>query len=183
MGLATDGAANEAPLPAKQSAPEADSRISCAHGHEGWSPGPEPSACEGPQAHRSLKPTAARQSGPTRARGFPRSVRLTNKPQFDTVHARGRRSGDAYFLVIALENHLAYPRLGLAVGVRAAGNAVQRNRLKRLLREWFRHKQRETPALDIVVNVRPAAARASIATLAMSLEAHWERLRKQCARS
>jgi ribonuclease P protein component len=69
------------------------------------------------------------------------------------------------------------------VGVRAAGNAVPRNRLKRLLREWFRHKHRETPALDIVVNVRPAATRAADADSATSLEAHWNRLRQQCARS
>ena len=85
--------------------------------------------------------------------------------------------------MIARENHSGHPRLGLAVGVRAAGNAVRRNRMKRLLREWFRHQQHVTPALDVVVNVRPAAASASNEVLATSLANHWQRLRRQCASS
>jgi ribonuclease P protein component len=85
--------------------------------------------------------------------------------------------------VIARENDSGHPRLGLAVGVRAAGNAVRRNRMKRLLREWFRHQQHDTPALDVVVNVRPAAASATNDVLATSLATHWQRLRRQCARS
>jgi ribonuclease P protein component len=85
--------------------------------------------------------------------------------------------------VIACENTVGHPRLGLAVGVRVARSAVQRNRLKRLVRDWFRFKQHETPALDIVVNARSAAARAPDAVLAASLAAHWDRLRQRCARS
>jgi ribonuclease P protein component len=55
--------------------------------------------------------------------------------------------------------------------------------MKRLLREWFRHQQHDTPALDVVVNVRPAAASATNDVLATSLATHWQRLRRQCARS
>jgi ribonuclease P protein component len=80
-------------------------------------------------------------------------------------------------------NGLDHARLGLSVGVRAAGGAVRRNRLKRLLREWFRHHQHATPPCDVVVNVRPAAARAAPDELARSLNTHWERLRKRCERS
>ena len=80
-------------------------------------------------------------------------------------------------------NTLGHARLGLSVGVRAAGGAVTRNRLKRLLREWFRFHQDSTPACDVVVNARPAAKDATPALLARSLDAHWDKMRKRCERS
>lgn len=176
------GAGHEAHLSAEQSPSQAHTRVPCTHGHQGWPSRPEPTPRQGPQASRGLSPTVPRRRTAV-AHGFPRSRRLTDKPQFDAVHARGLRSSDAYFLVVARENTLGHPRLGLAVGVRAAGNAVHRNRLKRLLREWFRYQQDETPALDIVVNARAAAARADNATLATSLVAHWQKIRQRCERS
>jgi ribonuclease P protein component len=80
-------------------------------------------------------------------------------------------------------NTLGHARLGLSVGVRAAGGAVTRNRLKRLLREWFRFHQHSTPAWDVVINARSAAKDAAPAVLARSLDAHWDKLRKRCERS
>ena len=70
-----------------------------------------------------------------RARGLPRSRRLLAKAQFDAVRGSGQRSSDSLFLVSAKLNGLGNPRLGLAVGVRAAGGAVARNRIKRRVRE------------------------------------------------
>jgi ribonuclease P protein component len=175
-----DGAHDEAPFPAKQPASQADSRIPRTHGHEGRSARAEPAPRQGPQAPRGLTTSRRAESS---AHGFPRSRRLTEKREFDALYGKGWRSGDAYFLVIARENALGHPRLGLSVGVRAAGSAVARNRLKRLLREWFRVQQSATPACDIVVNVRPAAAGAANDVLARSLHGHWEKLRKRCERS
>ena len=86
-------------------------------------------------------------------------------------------------MVIARLNGLEHPRLGLAVGVRAAGNAVKRNRLKRLARESFRRHQAQLPAADLVVNARPAAAQATNAEIVASLETLWIRIAQRCARS
>mgnify|MGYP003471056350 FL=1 len=79
--------------------------------------------------------------------------------------------------MIARPNGLGHARLGLAVGVRAAGNAVNRNRVKRVVREAFRHIRQELPAVDLVVNARPAAGKASNADMTASVVALWNRIR------
>ena len=80
--------------------------------------------------------------------------------------------------MIARPNGLGHARLGLAVGVRAAGNAVNRNRVKRVVREAFRHIHQELPAVDLVVNARPAAGKASNADMTASVMALWNRIRQ-----
>jgi ribonuclease P protein component len=85
--------------------------------------------------------------------------------------------------VIARPNGLGHARLGLAVGVRAAGNAVRRNRVKRVIRETFRANQQELPPVDLVVNAKPGAGPATAAALRASLFALWARVRQRCARS
>jgi ribonuclease P protein component len=86
-------------------------------------------------------------------------------------------------MVIARPNGLGHPRLGLAVGVKSAGNAVNRNRIKRVVRESFRRQQGELPAIDIVVNARAAAGKATNAQMVASLAVLWARIGERCARS
>ena len=57
--------------------------------------------------------------------------------------------------IYALPNALGHPRLGLSVS-RAVGNAVVRGRIKRRLREAFRHLQHDFPAgYDVAISVKP----------------------------
>jgi len=90
---------------------------------------------------------------------------------------------DALFTVIACPNGLDHARLGLSVGIRAAGCAVNRNRVKRVVRERFRLSQQELPSLDVVVNARHGAGGASSAQLAASITALFARMTQRCARS
>lgn len=182
--LRQHGAEHEAPLSTQQSAPQACPRISRPHGDEGRTSRAEPTPCEGSQAPRGLiVSTTSPVDRPLGARRFPRASRLTDKPQFDLVHRQGQRFADALFLVITRPNTAGTARLGLAVGIKAAGNAVQRNRLKRIARESFREQLCALPAVDIVINARAAAGKAANAALRASLAAHWQRIAEKCARS
>ena len=73
--------------------------------------------------------------------------------------------GDGLFALTVILNQLGAPRLGLAVAVRAAGNAVVRNRIRRTIRESFRLHQHALPAVDIVVSARAGARLASAQVL------------------
>lgn len=89
---------------------------------------------------------------------FPKSRRLVSNSQFQAVLSRGRRRSDGLLVLYMAQNDCGYPRLGVSIG-KSHGNAVERNRLKRLLREAFRQNQKEIPAgFDYVLmisNQRP----------------------------
>jgi ribonuclease P protein component len=114
---------------------------------------------------------------------LPSRLRLRRKREFDAAYARGRRIGDGFFAVIARANESGCARLGLAVAVRAAGGAVGRNRIRRIIKESFRLHQLEIPALDLVVSSRPQARTATGVVLHQSLAALWKKIAEACATS
>lgn len=116
-------------------------------------------------------------------RTFPSSLRLRQKSEFDKVYREARRFSDALFAVLVRHNERGVPRLGLSIAARVIGGAVQRNRIKRLVRESFRHQRHELPAVDIVVNARMGARGATNAEIARSLDNHWSAVKNKCASS
>jgi ribonuclease P protein component len=95
----------------------------------------------------------------TRHFTFPKSCRLVSNRQFKAVLDHGRRRADRLLVVYAAPNDCGHPRLGISIG-KPCGNAVIRNRLKRLLREVFRRHQDRIPQnLDYVVTMAPSFLR------------------------
>lgn len=81
--------------------------------------------------------------------------RLAHALEFEAVYAGKVRESRGPLTVYAIPNERGHLRLGLSVGKRV-GTAPVRNRVKRLLREAFRHIQHDLPrGYDLVINVKP----------------------------
>lgn len=86
------------------------------------------------------------------------------------------RLGGRCFHVRYRANGLPLARLGLAISKRVSKRAVDRNRLKRLLRESFRQIRHQLPPVDLVVMARPEAADVPGVQLLLEAAALWRRL-------
>ncbi|MFC1991918.1 ribonuclease P protein component [Chloroflexota bacterium] len=93
---------------------------------------------------------------------------LTRPQQYASVYSKGSSRASNLLVMRALSNGLTLSRYGLSVSKRV-GNAVTRNRLKRLLREILRITPLKM-GWDVVFIVRPAAAKADYASLKRTVE-------------
>ncbi len=86
----------------------------------------------------------------------------------------------AHFNAHVAPNALGHPRIGLAVSRRVSKKAVQRNRLKRIVRESFRRHQHELGAIDYVVIAKLGAAAQVNRALRAQMDNLWARARRKC---
>ena len=82
----------------------------------------------------------------------------------------------AYFVLFAVPGAGRRSRLGITA-TKKFGDAVARNRIKRVVRELFRHRPGEDTPIDLVVNVKAAAGRATFAKLEEDFTARLAELR------
>lgn len=102
---------------------------------------------------------------------FPKEMHLRRPAEFQAVYERRWTLSDAWLAVSIRANGLPHSRLGLSVS-RKYGNAVRRNRLRRLYREAFRLDRPSLPSgYDLVLRPRSNreptldAVRASLGSL------------------
>lgn len=82
---------------------------------------------------------------------FPGARRLSTSKEFDNVFKKGKRFEGKHFRIYCKNNSLGFSRLGIVVSKKRCGNAVKRNRTKRLIREVFRQNNALFDSQDAVV--------------------------------
>lgn len=107
---------------------------------------------------------------------FPRTARLLTPRDFSALRSGSRRLGGTCFSALIKPGSATTARLGLAVSRRISRLAVQRNRIKRVARESFRHACSRFAPQDILLIANPAAASTDNAGLRAELERLWLRV-------
>lgn len=115
--------------------------------------------------------------------GFSRRLRLTGGAHFAAVFDHRTRMHTPHFACHVAPNDGVHARLGLSVSRRVSKRAVQRNRIKRVIRESFRRHRHELGATDYVVVAKSDAAAQDSARLRAQLDAMWGRAGQRCARA
>lgn len=111
---------------------------------------------------------------------FNKSLRLLSardyKPVFDKAEIK---ASTQHVLILSRPNQFSKPRLGLVIAKKNVRLAVQRNRIKRVIRESFRLNQAQLPHLDIVVLARRELDSLDNAMLHNTFEQLWQKLQRK----
>ncbi|MBK7473880.1 MAG: ribonuclease P protein component [Betaproteobacteria bacterium] len=90
---------------------------------------------------------------PVSSRRLPKSSRLNDSKVFVRLLSGRRRAGDCLEIAVG-KNAVERARLGIIVGKKNLPRAVDRNTLKRIVREAFRERRSELPPCDIMIRLR-----------------------------
>jgi ribonuclease P protein component len=109
--------------------------------------------------------------------GFSRDKRLLTPRQFKNVFdSPSAKIPGKNILLLARDNDLGHSRLGLVIGKKSVKLSVERNRLKRLLRESFRLNQDRLTGWDLVIVARKGIADQTNTELLEQFGKLWKRL-------
>lgn len=107
----------------------------------------------------------AERPAATAGKGFPRTARLLKHSDFERVYKQGQRHFSPHMTVFFLQSAAPDARVGFTVG-RVLGGAVERNRIKRRLREAVRLQRVTLPvAVDVVINPKKSVLTVEFASV------------------
>ena len=102
--------------------------------------------------------------------------KLEKKEDFQRVFKQNKSLKDRFWLILYRPNGLEAARLGTAVSKKNVNQAVQRNRIKRIIRETFRKNRAELAGVDVVVLVRRGICEKTNPKLNATITKQWHAL-------
>ena len=160
---------HEKNVSAEQSASKANTRVPCPNGHARRTKGAQAAPGEGPETPDRVGSAEAAGVSERASASFPKHARLRKRDDFLRVQRVGRRHHTEHFVVLRAPGPGPTARVGITVSTRV-GDAVVRNRVKRLVREIVRVLWRRLqPPDDVVVIAKPGAAETTHANAAQQL--------------
>ena len=107
---------------------------------------------------------------------FSRSDRLISKHDFQAVFAKPTKITRKHFVALSCPNLFGHARLGISISKQNVKRAVDRNRLRRIVRESFRHHKNTLKKLDIVLILRSECTPLSKKALREIIDSLWSDL-------
>jgi len=107
---------------------------------------------------------------------YPRVARLLLPADFSALRNAGKRLSFRYFYCEYRLTSAATARLGMAVSRRVSKRAVERNRIRRQIRESFRLQRARLPGCDVLVVARALATEQASRVLRDELDLLWSKL-------
>ena len=114
---------------------------------------------------------------------FQRELRLLSANDYSRVFDKAFKVHNRAFTLLARENDLNYPRLGLVIAKKNLKFAHQRNRVKRVLRESFRLSRTNMANYDLVILTRRDIAVLSKTDIIRLRDDIFARFNKRCTRN
>lgn len=113
---------------------------------------------------------------------FPKELRLLNAFDYSNVFQGVQlRVSSKNFLILAKNCNKPEARIGIIVAKKNVKLAVQRNRLKRQLRETFRKQREVMPSLDLVLLAKKGADLNTNASISEELDYLWRKLKRKAS--
>jgi len=111
---------------------------------------------------------------------YPRESRLLTPRNFSHVFEQAIPAVSPTITLLARRNDLDHPRLGVTIPKKKVKLAVNRNRIKRCIRESFRLTAHSLPNVDIIVIGKHGVNDLDNTELYIHLETLWRRITKRC---
>lgn len=112
---------------------------------------------------------------------FPAKIRLRKPREFDCVFQSGKRFIGFKCIFIVATSDRSYPRLGMAISKKKCPRSVDRNHVKRLIRERFRLNQHQLSGVDLVVLLKSRITNSHDEAITKCLDKQFTRLIAYCA--